>query len=389
MKKIPILFLSVTTIMGGGSEVIYTLAKALNGKKISATEELEIIVGAPHDGVYFSLMRDAGITVYDIPLRSLRAGNLVDIWRICTRHHIKLIHTHGKGAGLFGRLVSLFKLTPVIHTFHGFHFEHLPRLTRGLYAAYEAIFSWMTTALLFVSEGEKAKFINHTIGARTRKSAVIHNGISPDRLPSVRLTKSHFGFANDDILVITTARISKQKGLIYIAEALHILQQRTKHGKKIKFIIAGDDLHAEAAQGEARYREELFKTRDDLDLRDTLLIREKSADVLQLVAVCDIFVSASLGEGFSLSLIEAMLLGLPVVATNVTGNNEAIEHLHSGLLIDARSAIAIAQALELLINQPDLAAQFGSKAKQRAQSLFSYEGMIQNTLTVYTNALRR
>lgn len=385
-----ILMMSVTTILGGGSEVVYTLAKSLHHKVENNLRSYEVVVACPADGPYFEKMQSLGITAYDVPLRSLSLRNITTILTICRQHGIGLIHTHGKGAGLFGRLIGLVLNIPVVHSFHGFHYSHFSMVTRWLYLLSERILALSTNAYSFVSSGERDSFKKALPNVTSAKFHVVYNGIDPDRLALQSVSRVDFGISEDDFVIITMARISRQKGLEYLIEALPEVQRESGLGKRIKLIIAGDDVANEAEyRGEVSYRQSIFELRRRLGLENSVIIRAKSPDVLNLLSVCDCFVSASLGEGFSLAVVEAMLLRKAVIATDVTGNNEAVIHGCSGILVPAQDSNSLASALLYLINDPEYRAHVAAGGYERARINYSHNAMIAKTFAIYDQLLSK
>ena len=101
-------------------------------------------------------------------------------------------------------------------------------------------------------------------------------------------------------------------------------------------------------------------------------MRKNVADILQSI---DVFVLPSLNEGISNTILEAMAAGLAIVTTSIPANKELIENNHSGLLVQARDSVEMADAIQRLLNSPDLARKLGENALQRATNDFSINTM--------------
>jgi glycosyltransferase involved in cell wall biosynthesis len=91
------------------------------------------------------------------------------------------------------------------------------------------------------------------------------------------------------------------------------------------------------------------------------------------LAAADVFCLPSTYEGLPLAILEAMAAGLPVVATAVSGNPEAVEHGRSGLLVPAESARALAEALVALLNDPTRRRAMGAEGRRRARERFAID----------------
>jgi glycosyltransferase involved in cell wall biosynthesis len=101
----------------------------------------------------------------------------------------------------------------------------------------------------------------------------------------------------------------------------------------------------------------------------------------------DVFVAPSWAESFPYSILEAMTLALPTVATRVGGVAEALEDGESGLLVPPRDPGALARALVSLISDPARADEMGARARARAQARFTRERMLEGLAAVYRGVL--
>jgi glycosyltransferase involved in cell wall biosynthesis len=105
--------------------------------------------------------------------------------------------------------------------------------------------------------------------------------------------------------------------------------------------------------------------------------------------MADIFVLPSRSEGFSNAIIEAMAAGLPVVATTVGGNAEAVEDGVTGFLIPPEDSLALAAAIALLVSDPSLANTMGMAGKAVVFKRFTTEAMMHRITTAYSELLAR
>ncbi len=145
MKKI--CHISGTTLPGGGPEHIYQLLKRLN------RNEWEIIICTSNDGSYWDKFNSLKVLAYNLPLRQLSLFTAFKLFAILRKEKPDLIHTHGRGPGLYGRIIGKVLNIPVVHTFHGFHYEDLSLLARWLHLITEAFLSLLTDQHIFVSTG--------------------------------------------------------------------------------------------------------------------------------------------------------------------------------------------------------------------------------------------
>ena len=165
--------ISGTTLPGGGPRHIYSLLEKMD-RKI-----WDIIVCTRKDGSYWDKLIALGIAPYDLVLRRLSVFTFFELFKILKKEKPDLIHTHGKGPGVYGRLLGWILGIPVVHTFHGFQYKLLPVLDKLFYLLVENILTLLTAHNIFVGKGEKGKakilsFLNDS------NSSVINNGIDPD-----------------------------------------------------------------------------------------------------------------------------------------------------------------------------------------------------------------
>ena len=143
--------ISGTTLPGGGPRHIYSLLEKMDRK------EWDIMACTHKDGSYWDKLIALGITPYDLVLRRLAFFTFFRLFKILRKEKPDLIHTHGKGPGVYGRLLGWFLGIPVVHTFHGFQYKLLPVLNKLFYLLVENILTLLTKHHIFVGNGEKGK----------------------------------------------------------------------------------------------------------------------------------------------------------------------------------------------------------------------------------------
>ena len=187
----------------------------------------------------------------------------------------------------------------------------------------------------------------------------VPNAIDPLELPSegTRLYKPQ---------VVYTGRLSREKGVDILVKAFKEL-----------------DLNAHLViVGEGPLRKELEELARD-DPRIHLLGPRPRGETLKIVRGSDVFVLPSRQEGLSTSLLEAMAMGVPVIATAVGGNLELVKNRLTGLLIPPEDPEALLNALRELLEDPSLAAKLGEEARRYVVKEFSWEVAYERYLRVY------
>ncbi len=221
--------------------------------------------------------------------------------------------------------------------------------------------------------GAMARQLHATYSIPTHKIRTVHNGVplSPFERPAESHLHSSLYGTGQRPIVLTTARLDSQKGIGYLLEAAVLVPEAL-------FVLAGD--------GPERARMEAQAGR--LGLADRVAFLGQRNDVPELLAACDLLVLPSLYEGLSVSIIEAMASGKPVVATAIPGNDEAVVDGETGLLVPPHDPAALANAIRTLLSDSALSGRMGAAGNARARRHFSAETMVRRITDIYDELLR-
>jgi glycosyltransferase involved in cell wall biosynthesis len=217
------------------------------------------------------------------------------------------------------------------------------------------------------------------LGRRRQMIRVIHTGIplgqwQPDHGRTT--TRMALGYTDDELVIGTTSRLSEErKG---IAQFIDMAAQVAAEHPRARFLIVGD--------GSLRPQLEAQAMR--LQVADKVIVTGWRSDVPQLVAAMDVFVMPSLFEGGPTSVLEAMAMRKPVVATSVGMVPEVVEDGRSGLIVPPGNAKALAAAVGQLLANDDGRLQMAEAARAQALQDFSIERMIDRYLTAFAEFAR-
>lgn len=203
---------------------------------------------------------------------------------------------------------------------------------------------------------------------------LIYNGVQPftDRNPDEkRCIRRKLELGAKDTVVLTVANLIAYKGHADLVQAARRVVDR---GGRACFLLAGEDRGIQAR---------LARQARSLGVSANLRFLGRREDVDDLYAVSHLAVLPSHEEGFSNVILEAMAAGLPVVATAVGGNPEAVVDGVTGWLVPPRQPGALADKILDLIQHPLKAARWGQRGRRRALSLFSMEKMIREHRRLY------
>ena len=187
------------------------------------------------------------------------------------------------------------------------------------------------------------------------KIKLIYNGVLPHSP-----TGQHMVVDNQSMVFVVVANLISYKGHADLLQALHLVKQHLPMDWRLWIIGKDEGLQPNLEQLSETlaisHHIEWFGLRDDV----SVLLNQANIGVLP-----------SHQEGFSNALLEMMAAGLPVVATDVGGNAEAVVHLKTGLLVEAHDPQALSEALQLLASDPKLRQVYGEAGKARVASQFS------------------
>ncbi|HEY4040799.1 MAG TPA: glycosyltransferase family 4 protein [Rhodopila sp.] len=333
------------------------------------------VIGACTDGPLLDEVRAEGFRVIRIPfvrrlspLGHLRAfQSLVAILRA---EKPDLVHAHMPISGFLARLAARIAGVPkVAYTCHGFLFNHasssLPR--RALSLAMEWIAARVTDVFLTVSEAEARDARRLRIAPNAepvlngRDPAVFH----PDPAARARI-RHELGVPGDQVVIIAVSRLVWHKGYPELAAAMRTVPE-------VELWVVGERLDSDRGADMAA----LLRSSG---LGDRLRMLGYRTDIPAVLAGADIFALPSRFEGLPMSVIEAMLTGLPVVATTVRGPAEQVVDGETGLLVAPGDVTALCAALGKLVDDPGLRTRLGIAGRQRALDRYDEAKVLARTL---------
>lgn len=324
---------------------------AIKGIEISVIDELVREI---------SLKKDWA-TVYKI-------RNIIKKWRP------DIVHCHSSKAGIVGRIAAFMEGVPSVFTAHGWAFtEGVPFFKRVLYSVIENIMLNITSKCFCVSEYDRC-LAKKWFLRDSHKIITVHNGIGDDGLQRDAIVRM---LDNGSILrLIMVGRFSKQKDHMLLIKSVYDINK--KYPGQVHLSLVGDgDLFAAANQ---------YVVANNLG--DFIVLLGESTCVDSLLTQSDVFCLISNYEGLPISIIEAMRAGLPVIASDVGGNNELVVDGVNGYLVSRGDRKGLVQAIEKLIKDRTLITEFGKRSQEKFRMEFAFSAMMQKIESAYRDVLK-
>lgn len=360
---------------GGGSVVVLAITRGL----IARGDHVWVISLDEENDRRF---REAGAIVvrppcWFRPINPLDIVPFLYMVRLCRKEKFDLVATHTSKGGFLGRLAARLAGVPhIVHHAHGFSFNKvLSPAAHRFYVVLERLAARAGDLIISVNEEQRQMAIRLGVD-KPERICTVHNGIHLRHSAPIDrdAARRALGFQDSDLVVGAVGRLAPQKGFVYLIRALPRLLASLPSAR---IVIAGD------GPLEAELRLEAVRN-GVAGLVDFLGFR---SDIPAVLAAVDVVAQPSLWEGLSISLIEALAAGKPVVTTDIDGNREVIDDNVTGLLVPPAEPVALAEALRNLLTNPSLARALGDNARREASARFSEQRMVDENLAAYDRVL--
>ncbi len=343
----------------------------------------DVHVGVPYEARAVAQIRDAGIQVHDIPLRRGARALLGELrllrayWDLIGDLQPDIVHAVTMKPVLYGGLIARLQQVPaVVHAITGLGYLFLiegmlARVQRAsVMALYRIALGHPNMRAIFQNPDDQGLFLRNRL-------------VRPETVVMIRgcgVDMAEFPFTPEPPgppTVVFPARIIGDKGVREFVEAARILK---REGTTAKFRLVGrTDADNPTDVGEATVRE--------WEREGVVEWKGFSNEMPVELALAHVVCMPSYREGLPRVLIEAASIGRAIVTTDVPGCREVVRDRDNGLLVPVRNAQALADALRTLIVDAKLRREMGARGRERAQTEFSVESFVTDSLQVYNDLL--
>lgn len=344
-------------------------------------------IGISSPGRWVDEIESAGVR--HVPLHSSTRGMslvsdaraIIELWRVLRQENLTVLHTHNPKPGIYGRILGRLAGVPiVVNTLHGFYAtETDPRIKRAVVYGLEAVASRFSDAELHQNPEDLALAARLRIVSRD-KAKLLGNGVDLNRFDPTKYSserrsqiREDLGVDGDQIVVGAVGRLVAEKGYLELFEAVEEL------GDGYELVVVGPTDPAKAdAIPDSVLEQATSQGVRFLGMR---------TDMEDLYAAMDLFVLPSHREGFPRAAMEAAAMGVPVVATDIRGCRQVVDHEVNGYLVPVNDPAGLAEAIRSIAQSGTMRQAMSEASRSIAEERFDERRVVQIVNDTYREAL--
>lgn len=270
---------------------------------------------------------------------------------------VQVVHTHHLGQLMYAGLAARLAGARVVHTEHEYYLTRTRRAQRLL-----RILSALADRVTAIAD-PVTEFLRDRVGIPGDKLVTIVTGVDIGSFASAEpINRSELGWAHDDVVVASVARLEVEKGHHALIKAFGCLHGRNP---KARLLLVGD----------GSLCEELQQRVEGMGLSDSVRFVGERKDVPRWLATCDVFALASLREGLPMVILEAMAAGKPVISTNVGCVPSVVQHGETGLLVASGDVEQLTAGLDRLVGDAEERRRIGRRGHEFVAAQYTFTRM--------------
>lgn len=320
------------------------------------------------------------------PLKNIKS--VYQIYKRLRRIKPDIVHVHTPIAGVLGRIAAkLANVNTIIYTAHGFYFhDGMDNKKYKIFYNIEKLIGRFCTDFIFTQSEEDYLLAKKNKFLKKDQYLHISNGIDLDNKynylkynDDINLKiRQEYQIQENDLLITFIGRLVKEKGILDLIHAMDSIED----SRKVKLIALGNlpdserdlSLVNEIKKNEARNENIIFAGRVN--------------NVEEFLYSSDIFILPSYREGMPRSIIEAMAMKNAVIATNIRGSREEVDHEKNGLLVNVNSPKEIKNGIIYLMENPDILESMQVQGYKKALRIYNEEDVVSNQIEIFNKIIR-
>jgi len=361
---------------------MYGLLGELNKQTVEQGHELICVCS---DGPRVPKLKALGYQVETInidrsikPLSNMKS--IYQMYKLFKKEKPDIVHVHTPIAALLGRIAAkIAKVPNIIYTAHGFYFhENMSRLKYKLFYNIEKYAARFFTDYLFTQSEEDGQLAIADNFLPKERITIISNGVdvnkkfNPLYIDNKKLEdlKSEFDIQPNDKVITFIGRLVEEKGIFDLLEAFDQI-----NSTNIKLLVVG-----EASSSE---RDQYTKTKLSEFKNKNVIFTGYRKDIPEILTLTDIYCLPSYREGMPRSIIEAMAMECAIVATNIRGSREEVDHGKNGYLVNLKDPLELSEVLFNLTNKEEILEHFKLEARKKAKNLYDENKVVNVQLKIF------
>ncbi|WP_036487788.1 glycosyltransferase family 4 protein [Myxosarcina sp. GI1] len=335
-------------------------------------------------------LREKGYIVHSIqidrridPITNFKS--ILQLTKLIRQQQYDLVHVHTPIAAVLGRVAAkLAGVKRIVYTSHGlpFHDRSSPR-EYFLYSNIEKFCSSISD--LIISQNHEDIATAKRLGIAPQKLKYLGNGVDLDRFNRHRLDERQqsqlrrsLNIPNSTELIIgTVGRLTRKKGMGYLIEAAARLIPQFPN---LQITIVGGELNTDPEP----FYDELVARITELGIANHVIFTGERKDIPELLGLMDIFTLPTFThEGLPRSIVEAMAMSLPVVATDIRGCREIVQHERTGFVVPPEDSNSLAEALAKLLANAELRKAYGEAGRSRIEAEYDEKMVFERLAKFY------